>query len=185
MARHIPSSIDKLPPEIRELIGKLRRDQGCTLDQILAKLQELDVEVSRSALGRHVKSLAQIGEQMRRSREIATALVDRFGDEPDNRVARLNLELMHSVVMQTITATQDGEDGEPQPVTFSPEDAMFLARSLQSLASAQKTDSDRTIIVQREILKKASAAVKQAAGEKGLSADTADFIMQKVLGVAG
>ena len=64
MAR--PSSISRLPPEIREAIGALRQD-GRTIDEILAKLRELApaAEVSRSALGRHVQVLDRIGEQLR------------------------------------------------------------------------------------------------------------------------
>lgn len=151
--RRVPSSIDKLPTEVRELIGQLR-EQGVTIDAILAKLQDLDVEVSRSALGRHIKGLAEVGEQLRRSREIATALVSRFGEEPDNRVARLNIELMHGLVMQAITATAESEEnGEVKAVTFTPEDTMFLARSLQSLATAQKADADRTLKIRQEVAK--------------------------------
>jgi len=181
MARQ-PSSVDRLPEEVRTLIGRLRV-QGRTIDEIMAHLGSLDVEISRSALGRHVKGLAALKERMQHSREMALALVDRFGDQSDNRLQRLNLELMHSVVMQTITATTENEDGEPQPVTFSPEDAMFLARALAQLASAQKTDSDRVIVARREALKQAAGAVKDVANEAGLSAQTADFIMKKILGV--
>ena len=185
MARQ-PSSVDKLPEEIRAQIGKLRV-QGRTIDEILSHLQAMDVEISRSALGRHVKGLAALRERMEHSRNMALALVDRFGDQTDNRLQRLNLELMHSVVMQTITATADDEDGEPRPVTFCPEDAMFLARALKELATAAKTDSDRLIIVKRETraeaLREAAGAARDAAGEAGLSDKTADFIMKKVLGV--
>lgn len=151
-ARRSPSSIDKLPPEVRELIGQLRAE-GITIDAILAKLHELGADVSRSALGRHIKGLAEVGEQLRRSREIATALVSRFGEEPDNRVARLNIELMHGIVMQMLTSAAEDETGEPGPVSFNPEEAMFLARSLQSLASAQKSDADRTLKVRQEVAK--------------------------------
>jgi hypothetical protein len=179
-----PSSIDRLPEEVRTLIGRLRV-QGRTIDEIMAHLGTLDVEISRSALGRHVKGLAALKERMQHSRDMALALVDRFGDQSDNRLQRLNLELMHSVVMQTITATVDNEDGEPQPVTFSPEDAKFLAQALAQLASAAKIDNDRAIIARREALKAAAGAVKDSAAEAGLSDKTADFIMAKILGVAG
>src|SRR5579871_4450607 len=117
-----PSSIDRLPEAIREEIGRLRASNW-TIDEIVTHLKLLDVSVSRSAVGRHVKRLATLQERMRTSRDLALALVDRFGDQPDNRLARLNLELMHSVVMQTITAAAEDEDGEQQPVTFSPEEA--------------------------------------------------------------
>lgn len=181
--RNTPSSIDRLPPEVRELIGRLRAD-GRTIDEILAKLGELDAEVSRSALGRHIKKIAEVGEQVRRSRDMAIALVDRFGDEPDNRVARLNIELMHGLVMKAVTATAEDEDGEAQPVTYTPEDTMFLARSLQSLATAQKADADRTLKLQAEFAKKAAVEVAKIGKAKGLTKDTVDAITHAVLGIA-
>lgn len=182
MAVHRPSSIDRLPAEIRERIGSLRRE-GATIDEIMAKLEELRVDVSRSALGRHVKSLAQIAARMRESRAVAESLVAQFGDEPDNRLARVNLELMHSVVMQTITAAApDPETGEMQPVTFDPEQAMFLSRAMQSLASAEKTNSDRIIKAREMATKDAAKKVESAGRAKGLSADTVDFIRKAVLG---
>lgn len=179
-----PSSIDRLPESVREAIGKLRL-QGRSIDEILAHLATMDVEVSRSALGRHVKGLAALTERMRNSRNMATALVEQFGAEPDNKLQRLNLELMHSIVMQTITASADDEDGEASPVTFTPQEAMFLAKALKELASAQKVDSDRAIIVRRELAKEAAKAVdKVAKREGGLTKDTVDKIKAEILGIA-
>lgn len=180
-----PSTIDRLPESVRAAIGKLRV-QGRTIDEILAHLAAMDVEVSRSALGRHVKGLAALKERMQHSRNIALALVDQFGDQPDNKLARLNLELMHSVVMQTITATSEGEDGEAQPVTFCPEDAMFLAKALQQLAATEKTNVDRTLVMKRELAKEAASAVDKVAKRvgAGLTKDTVDAIKAEILGIA-
>jgi hypothetical protein len=177
-----PSSIDRLPEEIRAEVGRLRV-QGRTLDEILAQLKALDVEVSRSALGRHVKRMNASRERMKHSREMATALVNQFGDQPDNRLARLNLELMHGVVMQTITATAEDEDGDPQPVTFSPEDARFLADALAKLASAEKTNVERTLKLKAEAMKEAAAVAEKAARSEGLSQDTVARIKASILGV--
>jgi DNA-binding transcriptional ArsR family regulator len=183
--RKVQSTIDRLPEPIREEIGRLRRD-GRTIDEIMAKLAELDVDVSRSAVGRHVKGLAEIGAQLRRSREIATALVGQFGAESDNRLARMNIELMHSVVMQTITAAAEaGEDGgEAQPVTFDAEEVMFLSRSLQALAGAEKTNADLTLKLKAEFARKAAEEVAKVGKAKGLSADTIAAIRHAVLGVS-
>lgn len=182
--RNVPSSIDRLPPELRELIGRLRQE-GRSIDDILEKLRELDADVSRSALGRHVKGLAEVGAKLRQSREIAAALVSQFGEESDNRLARLNIELMHGVVMQTITAAAEGgEDGDGQPVTFGPEEVMFLSRSLQSLAGADKTNAERTLKLRAEFAKKAAEEVSKVGKAKGLSADTIQAISHAVLGIA-
>lgn len=181
--RQRPSTVDRLPEELRELIGRLRQD-GATIDEIMAKLSELNAGVSRSAVGRHVKSLAVIGEQLRHSREIATALVSRFGEEPDNRVARLNIEMMHGLVLQTLTAAASRTDEEGESVTINPEEARFLSDALRNLATAQKTDADFQIKVRAEALKSAAAAAESVMKSRGMSAETVDLIRSAVLGVA-
>ena len=149
----------------------------------MAKLEELSVDVSRSAVGRHVKSLAAVAARMRESRVVAESLVAQFGDEPDNRLARVNIELMHSVVMQTITAAEvDEETGEMRPVTFDPEQAMFMARAMQSLASAEKTNSDRIVKAREMATKEAAKKAGDAAKARGLGAETVDLIRRAVLG---
>lgn len=179
-----PSSIDILPEEVKAAIGKLRL-QGRTIDEILAHLTTLDVEVSRSALGRHVQKLAAIGERMKLSRDMATALVTRFGEEPDNRLARLNLEMMHSLVLDVMTAQQVNEEtGEVTPVQLDAEQVMFLSRSLQSLASAQKTDQERYLKAKLEAAKEAAKAVGAAATQLGVGKDMRQALMDAALGVA-
>ena len=97
MARN--SSIDRLPSEIREKIGQLRQ-AGKTIDEILEKLKELDIDVSRSALGRHCKQLEEVSKSIRQSRIVAEALAKNFGDEGENKVSQVNIELMHSLILK-------------------------------------------------------------------------------------
>lgn len=182
--KNTPSSIDKLLPTIKELIAKLRRD-GRTIDEIRAKLLELDVDVSRSALGRHVKKMADVQARMREVREMSNAIVSQFGEEPDNKIARANLEMMQSVVMQAVTASEpDPETGESRPVTFTPEDTMFLARSLQSLASAEKTTFDRIEKAIEKARSDASKAAEKVAKERGFDAETVSAMRRAILGTA-
>lgn len=184
--RNTPSSIDKLPPEIQELIGALRRS-GRTIDEILSKLRELDSKdawsVSRSALGRHLLKLQAATEQVKRSRAVAEALVTQFGDEPDSKVARANIELMHGLVMNVLTNTEEDEaTGQMKPITLAPEDAMFLASAIQKLASAEKTNDDRITKARDAAVAAAAKRAGAAAKSKGLSKDTVEFITAKVLG---
>lgn len=154
--RDKPSSIDRLLPSLQELIGRLRRE-GRSIDEIRAKLMELDVDISRSALGRHVKSLADVQRRMRDSREIANALVNQFGDQPDSKLAQANIELMHSVVMQTLTHVEEDEDGNPKALILDPKEAMFLASALSSLSSASKSTDDRLEKAEKRAAAKATA----------------------------
>lgn len=179
-----PSSVDRLDPKIKEMIGQLRIEHGWTIDEIMAKLLELNAGISRSALGRHVKTLEEIGAQLRHSREIAKQLVQQLGDAPEDRVADLNIELMHSMILRLVTATNDEGDG--QPVILGPEDVMFMTRSLQALASAKKTNIETIRNVREETAKKAAKAVDTAAAKVagGLTRDTVDAIKREILGIA-
>lgn len=179
--RNTPSSIDKLPPEIRDLIGRLRLDQGISIDAIRAKLLELDVDVSRSALGRHVRSLAEVHEKMRRSREITESL-SRMGNRSDNKMMRGTLELLNSILLDVSLAQVEGEDGTFQMVEFNPAQVKALAQTAESLARAEKMDADRELKLRQNEREEAAKKAVGAAKAKGLSGDTVEFIRKAVLG---
>ncbi|MBP2301296.1 DUF3486 family protein [Azospirillum picis] len=184
------STLDRLPKEIREELGRLRED-GWTIDELLHKLQELraagrhDLDVSRSAVGRYVQGMDKVGEQLRQSRAMAEALVRQLGDEPDTKVARLNIELGHSLIMNLMTGMAGGgtEGDDGQPVQLDPEQVMFLTSSIQKLASARKTDAELILRLQTEADKRAIAAMEATAKRKGLSADTIADIKKDFLGI--
>ncbi|MCX7586552.1 phage protein Gp27 family protein [Phenylobacterium sp. 58.2.17] len=185
MARQTPSSIDRLPDEIRDMIADLRR-QGRTIDEILEALRPLDVEVSRSALGRHVKSLAQVGDQLRRAETMAKFVVEKFGDEPDERIGRANMRILQGALLELLTEERLDDDG--QPVTLSAEEAKSISLSLQRLVSAQRTDADRAMKMRAEARAEAAreaatAVEKVAKREGGLSKETVDAIKAEILGI--
>lgn len=176
------STLDRLPKEIREEIGRLRED-GWTIDELVSRLTELrtagrhDVDVSRSAVGRYVQSMAKVGERLHQSRALAEAMVRQLGDEPDSKVARLNIELGHSIIMNLLT----GEDG--QGVTLDPEQVMFVTSAIQKLTAARKTDADLIMKLQADADKKALAAMDTAARKRGLSADDVAALKETFLGI--
>jgi hypothetical protein len=180
--RRRPSSVDRLDPKIKELIGTLRIDHGWTIDEIRERLVQLvgDSAPSRSALGRHVKSVEEIGAELRHSREIANALTQQLGDAPEDKTAELTIELMHSMVLRLLTTTKDGE-----PLLLDPESAMQLGRTLSSLAGARKTNQEMIRKQRDEATKEAAKKAVSAAKSKGIGADTVEFIRKAVLGSEG
>ncbi|MFZ2470195.1 MAG: DUF3486 family protein [Parvibaculum sedimenti] len=175
------SKIDRLPSELKELIGRLR-DQGRSIDDILTKLQELepDLDVSRSGLGRHVQKIDAIGSRLRESRAIAEAVIAKLGENPDNRTARLNIELMHSNLMSLLAAQDD--DGEA--IQLDAKEAMFLAGAIKDLASAAKTDQDRELKIRQEVAKEAAKIADKVIGAAGISAEFREKAKADILGIA-
>mgnify|MGYP000644388301 CR=1 FL=1 len=185
-----PSKIDQLPEEVRTTIAQLR-GRGWTIDQIREHLAKLLDEVpSRSALGRHIMGLDKLGERIRRSRDVASALVRELGDAPESKAARANIELMHSAVLDLFLKAGDGEavdvDGTAA-LAGNPEGVMLLAKALDHLAKASKTNVDFLAAAEKRATDKARAeaasSAEAVAREKGLSADTIAAIKAGIFGV--
>ncbi|MCA3413812.1 MAG: DUF3486 family protein [Roseomonas sp.] len=188
MAR--PSTIARLPSEIREAIGRLR-EQGRTLDEILTHLQGMEVTVSRSALGRHVQQMDKVGERLRRSRAISEALVRQLGDAPESKTARLNIEMMHSFLFDFLASAEEGaEEGSEAALAHvrDPKSVALMAEAVQRLTTASRQNVEFVARVEDRAAAKAKAGAARAAEavarEKGLSADTVRAIKASILGVA-
>ncbi|RUT27385.1 hypothetical protein C0V97_01040 [Asaia sp. W19] len=186
-----PSSVDKLPLEIRDEIGRLR-GEGYTIDEILAALRELDVvTISRSTLGRHVKGMERLGAKLRHSRNIAEALVRQLGDEPASRAAQLNIELLHTTITDLFLAqNDDGEIDENGKAALngSPEGIMLLAKAMDHLTKSAKADAEYAARIEAKVearfKKQAEAGLAAVAREKGFSAENMAFIRQQILGTS-
>ena len=174
MARN--SSIDRLPSEIREKIGQLRQ-AGKTIDEILEKLKELDVDVSRSALGRHCKQLEEVSKSIRQSRIVAEALAKNFGDEGENKVSQVNIELMHSLILKMMV----NNDGET--ITMDSKDAFLWLLPCKSWFRLPSKTSRMSSSCAASSPKKAAQVVDKAGKKKGISAENLDFIKREIFGI--
>lgn len=172
-----PSSIDKLPQEIKAQIATLR-NAGHTIDEILEHLQSMDVEVKRSPLGRHVKRIDEIAEKVRAQREVATAISKDISGKGHGELARGNIELLQSLIMQAATKSED----------FDPKELMFFAKAVVDLTKGAKVDIDAQLVIakeqaRREALSDAAEVATKEARKQGLSADTINAIKSQILGV--
>lgn len=180
--KHTPSTIDRADPEVRALINELRIEKGWTIDEIKAQLEKIGQgHISRSALGRHVRTLADISSEMRETQIYAEALAKQAGNASQSELLDLNGQLLHANMFRLILAEKDGEG-----IQLSPKEAKEFSEALRNLALARKTDLDVVEKAERRAAEKATkrAAEKAttAARAKGLSKDTVEAIRHAVLG---
>lgn len=183
-----PSTIDRLPKEIRDVIARLRQE-GRTIDEILAGLRSLDQLAaedvpSRSALGRHLQNQKVVMERVMESRQLAEALATKLGDKQSSEVVRMNLELLQDAILRVTLKS----DGQGNPVVVDPKDLMFLATALEKAAKASKSDFDQQLaavreIERRETKEKAAEVAANTAKKQGLSAPTIAQIKASILGM--
>lgn len=184
MARR-PSKIDRLPEEVREMIGKLRRN-GRSIDDIMRKLGELDLDAlgisdtdmpSRACVGRHVQELDALAEEMRRQKTIAEAMVERGLVIDQGQTAKLNISLAHGLLTRLLF-------NNGSVTTLDAEEAMFVCRSIQSLTSSAKADTDRELKVRQQLAKEAAEAARKIATDMGLTRDAVELFQREMLGLA-
>lgn len=181
--RRRKSSIDLLPDPVQSKIIELSKKH--TLDQILEHLKEMDVDVSRSALGRHVQKIPEIIERMNRSRVVAEAIADKFGDKPDDKMARANIEMGHAIAMEVMSrCVVDPKTGEVSEQTFDPMQVMLIGKALDHFASAKKKDAEVTIKAREAAMQEAAKAVDKVGRELGLSSETVKSVRSAVLGIS-
>lgn len=176
------SGFKRLPPEVRDLIGSLR-EQGRTIDEITDALKALDISVPRSTLGDWTKKIDAVAAKMEQSRVMADALIRRFGDAPESKTTRLNMQMMHTALYQVLEQALGGDAADG----FTPQEAMHLSKALDHLTRAAKTDVEFIAKVREEARKeactKAAEAVAVAGKQQGLNENQVAFIRAEILGV--
>ncbi len=187
-----PSTIDRMDPEIREIIGRLRQ-HGKTIDEIRDHLRSMEIDVSRSALGRHVQSLEKVGERMRRSRAMADALARQMGDTSESKLTSLNIELLHGFVFDFLSSAEneDEEGTDAKELLRDPKAMKLFSETVERLTKASRHNADFIGQVEkraadrarRDALAQAASEAATKAREAGLSAEAAAQIRRDVLGL--
>ncbi|WP_439471326.1 DUF3486 family protein [Brevundimonas sp.] len=181
------SKVERLPEPIRAQLEDWLRDAiagRLTLDEVMLRFDaqfadQLGEDApSRSAVHRHAQKFEAISARMKKSREIAEMLVAEAGPQlADGKGFQVLVQGFHSLAFDLLANVDDEKP-------FDPENLMFFARAIQSVASAQKTDADRALKLKLEAKKEAVAEVEKVAKQEGLSNDTLNRIRAGILGVA-
>lgn len=181
------SSINRLPEGARkslhEWLGDFQKG-SMTLDEVMERLAALlefngltAKSPSRSAVHRYAQNFSAVSERVKRSQQFAEMLASEIGPQiSDGKGLQVLIQAFQSLAYDMV-----GQMTENQ--TLDPENLMFFARSIQSVASAQKTDADRSLKIEAMALQKAASRVDKIARAAGWSAETAATVRSEILGI--
>jgi hypothetical protein len=178
------SKIDTMVPQtIKDQLAKLFRE-GCTIDTIKAKLDELHangespVTVSRSAIGTFVGKANKAFERYKLSQEMAEMLVPAFGEQARGDLGMAAAELLKGVCYQHAAELSDDEEfhlGDKSKI------AMFLSSALKNAVSTSKDAHALRVRVRKEALEEAAKRVSQEAKSRGLTDEIAESLISRIL----
>ena len=173
------SRLTQLDPRIRGAVDDAIREGRASIDDIVLMIRAMGGDASRSSVGRYVKNASEQLKKFREAQEIAKVWIGKLNAEPDGDVGRLLAEMLKTVAFQQIADMGESE-GDDRPSSM---DLMLVAKSLDHLSKAQKTDVDRILRVRKEFAAQAADAAAKTATAKGLSSDTIEEIKRSILGI--
>lgn len=178
-------SIDLLPdeawPHVQDAIAalKARKKPAETIrEEFNTHLLAMGLDpISKSAFNRYSLMIAAMGGAMLRAREAANLFVDKVAKVEDDNVGLLLTEMGKSIIfdMMSRAAVNDGE--------FTPKELAAIALTLQRFEKAAAVNIAAARLRVEDYRASAAAAVDTAAKAAGLSAETAEAIKSKILGI--
>lgn len=174
------SSIEQLPADLTDLVHRLIRE-GRTIEDITDKLNELDADVSRSAVGRYVKGARDQMKQYQDAQAVAGQWVTQLGENPTGDVGALLAEMLKTVAFQALASMAPTDDGRGKPT--KPMDIMLLAKAIRDLEATSKANIERRERIERQVLERQANAAEKVAKQQGMSSDQWAQIRAQFLGI--
>lgn len=107
----IRSSIDELPPVIRQVVDEMLADVRYKYEDIVTRLKELGFEISRSAIGRYALRSNKQAARLKAAREQTDALIHLVRDNQDIEASEIATAIMINGLTQRLaTAEEEYED---------------------------------------------------------------------------
>lgn len=191
MAR--PSSIERIPDDIREQLQALLRDQRVTQMEVTAQINQLleenghDERLSKSAVNRYAVRMNEVGEKLRQSRQVAEMWIAKLGAQPQGQLGNMVNEMLRSMAFDLALKLQEGElTEESMPAMI--EMVKELSLSVARLEKASSENVKREELIRKQEREKAAEAAANVAEEslasQGMSRTAIDSIKRDILGIA-
>lgn len=182
------SSIDRLPPDIREKLQELLRDPRVTQLDATQRINEiLEVEghperVSKSSVNRYAVEMDKVGKKLREQGAIAEMWVGKFGHAPQGESGRIINQLVQLLAFET-TVTMHGLEVAEGELPGWLKMLKDLALINQRLETGATLNVKREAEIRKQALTEVAEVVEQTATQRGYSVEEARFWREKVLGV--
>lgn len=175
------SSINALPPAVKEAVDAAIREGRATLDDIVTLIKGLGADASRSAVGRYKQNAEEQMRKWQEARELSKVWIGKLEEDPDGDVGRLVSEMLKAVSQRVAADLLDDADTDEG---VNPQDIMRLAKGLKDIVSADKLSMERELRIRAEERAKLAAEQKIKLNELGASGEIDAATLQKVIQAA-
>lgn len=184
-----PSTIERLPDDIKAQLQTLLQDPRVTQLDATAKINQIleaeghEERVSKSAVNRYAVKMEEVGAKLKQSREMADMWIGKFGAAPQGKLGLLITEMLRTLAYEVTQKIMDADFTDPEALDSTIKQAGNLALMAERLERSTSVNVKREQEIRKLALQDAADNVEKAAVQQGLNAEQAAFWRQQVLGV--
>ena len=166
-----PSSIARLPEDVREQLSAWLRDPGITQREATARANELlalldQPPLSKSAVNRYDLRMRAAGERLQQSREVADVWVGRLGAAPQGKLGHLVNEILRTLAFDVSLKLGD-QPLTPDTLPGVIQQLRGLSLSAARLERAASENVKRDQEIRRQAAEELAAAAEKEARHTG------------------
>lgn len=185
-----PSTIDRLPDDIKSQLQQLLQDPRVTQLDATAQINEiLEAEghperVSKSAVNRYAVRMEEVGAKLKQSREMADMWIGKFGAAPQGKLGLLITEMLRTLAYDLTLKLQDAQLDDPETLDATINQIKNLALAAQRLEQSTTLNVKREAEIRKQAVEEAAKAASETARKAGVSTETVETIWKEVLRMA-
>jgi hypothetical protein len=185
-----PSTIDRLPEDIKATLQQLLQDPRVTQLDVTAKINALlaaeghEERVSKSAVNRYAQRMEEVGAKLRQSREVAQMYIAHVGAAPQGQTGLLINEMLRSMAFELSLKLQDIDLEDPENMSATIDQVKALALAVQRLEQSATINIKREAEIRRTALQDAAKEVEKQADTMQIKPETLDYIKKVIYGLS-
>jgi hypothetical protein len=185
-----PSTIDKLPPEIKAALQEYLQDPRITQEEATARVNELlaalglPERVSKSSVNRYAIKMSEVGEKLRQSRDVAEMFISKVGAAPQGQMGLLINEILRTLAFDLSLKIQDADISDPETLAATIDQVKALALAVQRLEQSATLSIRREGEIRKQVAEQAAQVVEKTAKQAGVTPEAIQIIRRDVLMMA-
>lgn len=180
------SSIDRLPPELREKLIELLQNPAVTQKEVVELIngEAGETVVSKSSVNRYKLRMDKFAAKNRQAREVADAYLEKYGADNRNKLGKVTNEYIRLMAFDLITDIENLRDTENEIKPDDLSDIIYkVSRAIKELEQAEKLNAQREAEIKAEVQKETAEKVETVCKQKGVTAETKEAILAEIFSI--
>jgi hypothetical protein len=185
-----PSTIDKLPPDIKAELQAWLQDPRITQQEATERANSLlaamgmPERISKSSVNRYAMRMEEVGAKIRQSREVAEMYIAKVGAAPQGQTGLLINEMLRTMAFDLTLKIQDAALDDPETLAATIDQVKALALAVQRLEQSATINVKREREIRNQVLEQAAAEVEKQSDTMQIKPETLAYIKQVIYGLA-